>query len=204
MSEELKSKKPDSNEIVVDYDENFSEPGVTLGLQLGDIIRIKDPQNKILNNQTFYIDYIDPTKMKLINIDTLIKTELRIQPDKKIGDGTINEIVYAVAHSPYPNIEIIIVDDCSNDGTREKLKSQIAQLPEVSRVLYHDKNMGKGAALRTGFAAATGDILIVQDADLEYDPIQYPLIIEPILQGKDPKQQYRPRLTVRRTLIVLP
>jgi glycosyltransferase involved in cell wall biosynthesis len=98
--------------------------------------------------------------------------------------GTINEIVYAVAHSPYPNIEIIIVDDCSNDGTREKLKSQIAQLPEVSRVLYHDKNMGKGAALRTGFAAATGDILIVQDADLEYDPIQYPLIIEPILQGK--------------------
>jgi glycosyltransferase involved in cell wall biosynthesis len=118
--------------------------------------------------------------------------------------GTINEIVYAVAHSPYPNIEIIIVDDCSNDGTREKLKSQIAQLPEVSRVLYHDKNMGKGAALRTGFAAATGDILIVQDADLEYDPIQYPLIIEPILQGKDPKQQYRPRLTVRRTLIVLP
>jgi glycosyltransferase involved in cell wall biosynthesis len=98
--------------------------------------------------------------------------------------GTINKIVYAVAHSPYPNIEIIIVDDCSNDGTQEKLKSQIAQLPEVSRVLYHDKNMGKGAALRTGFAAATGDILIVQDADLEYDPIQYPLIIEPILQGK--------------------
>jgi glycosyltransferase involved in cell wall biosynthesis len=98
--------------------------------------------------------------------------------------GTINELVYAVAHSPYPNIEIIIVDDCSNDGTREKLKSQIALLPEVSRVLYHDKNMGKGAALRTGFAAATGDILIVQDADLEYDPIQYPLIIEPILQGK--------------------
>jgi glycosyltransferase involved in cell wall biosynthesis len=98
--------------------------------------------------------------------------------------GTINELVYAVAHSPYPNKEIIIIDDCSNDGTREKLKSQIAQLPEVSRVLYHDKNMGKGAALRTGFAAATGDILIVQDADLEYDPIQYPLSIEPILQGK--------------------
>ena len=98
--------------------------------------------------------------------------------------GTIEEIVYAVAKSPYPNKEIIIVDDCSKDGTREKLKGQIAQLPEVSRVLYHGKNMGKGAALRTGFAAATGDIIIVQDADLEYDPEQYPQIIEPILRGR--------------------
>ena len=98
--------------------------------------------------------------------------------------GTIEEIVYAVVKSPYPNKEIIVVDDCSKDGTREKLKGQIAQLPEVSRVLYHGKNMGKGAALRTGFAAATGDIIIVQDADLEYDPVQYPQIIEPILRGK--------------------
>lgn len=98
--------------------------------------------------------------------------------------GTIEEIVRAVAQSPYSNKEIIIVDDCSKDGTREKLKREIAQLPVVFKVLYHDKNMGKGAALRTGFAAATGDIVIVQDADLEYDPVQYPLIIEPILQGK--------------------
>jgi glycosyltransferase involved in cell wall biosynthesis len=98
--------------------------------------------------------------------------------------GTIEEIVQAVAQSPYPNKEIIIVDDCSKDGTREKLKNEIAQLPVVNKVLYHDKNMGKGAALRTGFAAATGDIVIVQDADLEYDPVQYPMIIEPILQGK--------------------
>jgi len=98
--------------------------------------------------------------------------------------GTIEEIVQAVAQSPYPNKEIIIVDDCSKDGTREKLKNEIAQLPIVAKVLYHDKNMGKGAALRTGFAAATGDIVIVQDADLEYDPVQYPLIIEPILRGK--------------------
>jgi len=97
---------------------------------------------------------------------------------------TIEEIVRAVASSPYPNKEIIIVDDCSKDGTREKLKNEIAQLPIVAKVLYHGKNMGKGAALRTGFAAATGDIVIVQDADLEYDPVQYPLIIEPILQGK--------------------
>lgn len=97
---------------------------------------------------------------------------------------TIEEIVRAVAESPYPNKEIIIVDDCSEDGTREMLEKEIARLPSVAKVLYHDKNMGKGACLRTGFAAVTGDIVIVQDADLEYDPGQYSMIIEPILQGK--------------------
>lgn len=98
--------------------------------------------------------------------------------------GTIEEIVRAVEQSPYPNKEIIIIDDCSHDGTREKLKNNIASSSVDVKVLYHDKNMGKGAALRTGFSAATGDIVIIQDADLEYDPIQYPQIIEPILQGK--------------------
>ena len=98
---------------------------------------------------------------------------------------TIDEIVNAVSlQAVHLRIEIIIVDDCSTDGTRDKLESHIAKLPLVTKVLYHDKNMGKGAALRTGFAAATGDIVIVQDADLEYDPAQYPMIIEPILQGK--------------------
>jgi len=98
--------------------------------------------------------------------------------------ATIEEIVNAVSNSPYPNKEIIIVDDCSRDGTREKLKQEISRWPTVSKVLYHDRNMGKGAALRTGFAAANGDIVIVQDADLEYDPVQYPQIIEPIVQGR--------------------
>ena len=95
MSVELKSINPnksDSNEIKVDYEEDVSDPGVIMGLQLGDIIRIQNLSNKILNNQTFFIEYIDPTKIKLINIDTLLKTELRIQPDKKIDDGTISEI----------------------------------------------------------------------------------------------------------------
>jgi hypothetical protein len=82
-----------TEEIKTDYEEDVSDPGVIIGLQLGDIIRIKDQTNKILNNQTFFIDYIDTSKIKLINIDTLFKTELRIQPDKKIGDGTINEII---------------------------------------------------------------------------------------------------------------
>jgi len=88
----------------------------------------------------------------------------------------------AVKNSPYENKEIIVVDDCSTDGTRKILKDSFESL--VDRIIYHEKNSGKGAALRTGFQAATGDIVIVQDADLEYDPNEYPKIIEPILQGK--------------------
>ena len=96
--------------------------------------------------------------------------------------GTIGQVVEAVRRSPIQNLEIIIVDDCSTDGTRELLQSHIE--PLVDQVLYHPKNRGKGAALRTGFAAATGDIVIVQDADLEYDPQEFPILIEPILKGK--------------------
>lgn len=96
--------------------------------------------------------------------------------------GTITEVVRAVKESPVKDIEIIIVDDCSKDGTRELLSTQIE--PQVDQVIYHNKNKGKGAALRTGFAAATGDIVIVQDADLEYDPQEFPLLIEPILKNK--------------------
>ena len=95
---------------------------------------------------------------------------------------TIQKMVDAVKASPVSDQEIIIVDDCSTDGTRELLREQIA--PQVAKVLYHEKNRGKGAALRTGFAAATGDIVIVQDADLEYDPQEYPLVIGPIVDGR--------------------
>ncbi len=96
--------------------------------------------------------------------------------------GTIEKIVQAVKASSVKDLEIIIVDDFSTDGTRELLQSRLEM--EVDQVIYHRKNRGKGAALRTGFAAATGDIVIVQDADLEYDPQEYPLVIEPIKSDK--------------------
>lgn len=77
--------------------------------------------------------------------------------------------------------EIILVDDFSTDGTRDILRTLN---DETTRVFYHERNRGKGAALRTGFLHVTGDIVVIQDADLEYDPRQYPKLIQPILDGK--------------------
>ena len=79
--------------------------------------------------------------------------------------------------------EIIVIDDLSIDGTRERLKKIIADKENV-KVIYHNRNKGKGAALRTGFESVTGDIVIIQDADLEYDPNEYPKLLEPISDGR--------------------
>lgn len=94
----------------------------------------------------------------------------------------ILSLVERVLRSPVENKEIIIVDDCSTDGTREILEKDVR--PMVREILYHEKNSGKGAALRTGFAAATGDVVIIQDADLEYDPMEYPKIVNPIFNDE--------------------
>jgi len=96
--------------------------------------------------------------------------------------NTIEEIVEAVRSAPIENKEIIVVDDCSGDGTRAVLEERLSRL--VDRIIYHPVNRGKGAALRSGFAAATGDVILVQDADLEYNPEEYPLLLEPIMSGK--------------------
>ncbi len=95
---------------------------------------------------------------------------------------TIEEIVRAVRAAPVEGIELIVVDDCSTDGTRAVLEEKVA--PLADRIIYQPVNRGKGAALRAGFAVATGDIVLVQDADLEYDPSDYPVLLAPILAGK--------------------
>ena len=95
---------------------------------------------------------------------------------------TIRTIVERVRNAPVKEIEIIVVDDASTDGTREILKNEIEE--KVDKVIYHEVNMGKGAALRNGFSEASGDIVIIQDADLEYDPNEYLILMEPIISGK--------------------
>jgi len=96
--------------------------------------------------------------------------------------ATIEQIVNVVRTADIGEIEIIVVDDASTDGTQQILKEKIASL--ANQIIYQPRNMGKGAALRVGFAAATGDVVLVQDADLEYNPADYPTLLEPILSGK--------------------
>jgi len=99
--------------------------------------------------------------------------------------GTVSEIVSRVMKSPVPlSRELIIVDDASKDSTPTELKAIGAQYGEGVRVFSHEVNRGKGAAIRTGIAHASGDILLIQDADLEYDPRDYPLLLEPILENQ--------------------
>lgn len=95
---------------------------------------------------------------------------------------TIEEILSRVEACRYQPKEIIIIDDGSTDGTRDILSKRCSNHSE--KIVFHEKNQGKGAALRSGVTAATGDIIIIQDADLEYDPAEIPRIIQPILAGR--------------------
>ena len=113
----------------------------------------------------------------------------RIPPELRLSvvipvyneQATLREILRRVRAVPIAK-EIVVVDDGSSDGSRAILREMEGEAD--LRILYHDRNQGKGAALRTGFAHASGDIVIVQDADLEYDPAQYPQLIQPIVEGQ--------------------
>ena len=96
--------------------------------------------------------------------------------------ATLSRVVDRVLAVPL-ELEIICVDDGSTDGSREILAELQRKYPQV-RAFLQPRNMGKGAALRRGIQEATGDFVIIQDADLEYDPDQYPLLLEPLLEGK--------------------
>ena len=96
--------------------------------------------------------------------------------------NTIKEVINAVRKLHYDNKEIILIDDFSKDGTRELIRNSIET--KVDKVIYHNKNFGKGAAIRSGIKVATGDIVVIQDSDLEYKPEEILKVIEPILDGK--------------------
>jgi glycosyltransferase involved in cell wall biosynthesis len=99
--------------------------------------------------------------------------------------ATITQVVRTVLQAEAGlEKELIIVDDFSTDGTREVLEELQREARASIKLHFHDRNQGKGAALRTGFAEATGDVVIVQDADLEYDPSDYPHLLEPIINGR--------------------
>lgn len=112
--------------------------------------------------------------MKTMNISVVIPVYNEI--------GTVEEIVSRLQDVELEK-EIIIVDDASTDGTRERLMD-IESTQENVKVLCHKRNQGKGAALRTGFKYVTADIVIIQDADLEYDPKEYPVLLKPVLDGR--------------------
>ena len=97
-------------------------------------------------------------------------------------ERTLREIVGRVLAQPY-EIELVLVNDCSRDGTA-KIMGELAAAHQNVRCFHHERNQGKGGALATGFKQVTGDVVVIQDADLEYDPADYKVLLRPILEGR--------------------
>ncbi len=97
-------------------------------------------------------------------------------------EKTIEKIINNILEQEYKDIEIIVVDDFSNDKTRHILKNSLST--KIDKLIFHSTNQGKGAAIRTGIKETTGEIILIQDADLEYDPHEYTKLINPILSGR--------------------
>ena len=110
------------------------------------------------------------------NNDLLLSVVIPVYNERE----TIEEVIRRVKAAPYRK-EIVVIDDASTDGTSDFLKTFEA---DDVRIFFHEKNQGKGGALATGFAETTGDIVLIQDADLEYDPADYPRLLGPILDGR--------------------
>lgn len=96
--------------------------------------------------------------------------------------ATVLATIAAVCAAPVKSMEVVVVDDCSTDGTREALEEARVRHPGI-KFVFHDHNRGKGAALRTGFANVRGRFVLIQDADNEYDPNEYPVLLAPLLKG---------------------
>jgi glycosyltransferase involved in cell wall biosynthesis len=157
-----------------------SHPGSNNDDFRGDIPRFGDDAER----RKWLIEALGETicgKLGLFPIpDTLTLSVVIPVYDEK---ATIHEILRRVRAVPIKK-QIIVVDDCSRDGTREILREMEKSGDGDLKVVFQERNQGKGAALRTGFRYATGDIVIVQDADLEYEPEQYPELIQPIVSGQ--------------------